>query len=153
MKSELDALFAAREQQRKSEEAAARQKAQAASERKERVIRIFQTQVESVLGQTVNELLQRGEEANISHSFDAPNPFVTLEVRIGNGSRPSYQHSTLKFQMLMNGYIQVTYVVWGVKGKNESFEPNAPTISSEEISQEWCKKHVLNFIAEVLSRI
>ena len=153
MKSEIDELFAAREQEQREIEEAKERKAQAESQRRQRGVEIFQQHLTPLLVDTVTDLKARNEEATVSTDYAGVIPTASLSVRISMGRRANYQESTLKFQMLMNGYIQATYVVWGSKGKVESFEPNAPMISSAEISQEWCKKAVVDFLAAVLKQI
>ncbi|MFP5423404.1 MAG: hypothetical protein ACLGID_18350 [Gammaproteobacteria bacterium] len=153
MKSEIDELFAAREQEQREIAEAKERKAQAEIQRRQLGAQIFQQHLTPVLNDTVTELNARNEKAKVSTDYAAVLPTASLTVLISMGRRANYQESTLKFQMLMNGYVQATYVVWGSKGKVESFEPNAPMISSAEISHEWCKKAVVEFLATVLKQI
>ena len=150
MKSEIDELFAARDQEQREIAEAKERKAQAESKRRQQAVQILQQHLTPVLKDTVAELNARNEKATFSTDYAALLPTASLTVLISMGSRANYQDSTLKFQMLMNGYVQATYAVWGSKGKVESFEPNAPMISSAELSQEWCKKVVVEFLATVL---
>ena len=150
MKDELDALFSAHDERKRTAEQAKLDQAQQ--------LRNFQTLAANLLASNVMpalralsaDLVQRGHESSCGASESMVLPSATLNFRPADVRNCT--QSVLRFQTRDNETIHVSWEVWSRKGKSGGDPLTPKGVPFETVDAEWVKQQTLAFIKAVLEK-